>query len=81
MESSEPEYKSVEDFLKRATRRQKRMYLRAKKKDQDKWPFPDFMKGLSNHQRMVIKKVGRAGQETKSRSKRNSQYNSTKEDS
>jgi hypothetical protein len=25
MESSEPEYKSVEDFLKRASRRQKRM--------------------------------------------------------
>jgi hypothetical protein len=31
------------------------------------------MKGLSNHQRMVMKKVGRAGQETKSRARRNRQ--------
>lgn len=71
MESSEPEYKSVEDFLKRASRRQKRVYLRAKKKDQDKWPFPDFMKGLSNHQRMQLKKIGRGGEETRSRAHRN----------
>jgi predicted metal-dependent peptidase len=35
----------------------------------------NVVKGLSNHQRMMLKKVGRAGKESKSRSRRNSQRN------
>jgi hypothetical protein len=51
-------------------RRYRRKATRQKRQKND-WPFPDFMKGLSNHQRMQLKKIGRGGEETRSRAHRN----------
>lgn len=53
----------------------RRLRRKARRKNQPGWNIPDVMKGLTNHQRMMLKKVGRAGQESKSRASRNSKHN------
>ncbi len=51
----------------------RRYRRRAKKQRQPKFELPDLLRGMSNHQRMMVKKIARAGQETSSRKRRSKQ--------
>lgn len=59
----------VESTLNRKNRR--RFNQAHRKLKQPEWEYPDFMKGMSNHGRMMLKKVARSGAETRSRQRRN----------
>ena len=48
----------------------RRMRRRAKKQPKQEFEIPDLLRGMSNHQRMMIKKIGRGGAETRSRVRR-----------
>lgn len=65
--SPEREQELVFDSMPRRYRR------RAKRARKQKFEIPDLLRGMSNHQRMMIKKIGRAGQETSSRKRRQKQ--------
>lgn len=47
---------------------QRRFHRKKSRPAERQWP--DIMKGLSNHERMMLKKIGRGGVETKSRAQR-----------
>lgn len=65
-EQEEHEARLVFDSMPRRYRR------RAKKGKKPAVQLPDITKGMSNHQRMLLKKIGRGGDETRSRTRRNS---------
>lgn len=66
--SPEREEKLVYDSMPRRYRRKVKKF----KKVEGEWP--DITRGLSNHQRMLLKRVGRGGVESRRRS-RNFQRN------
>lgn len=62
-------YEEGDEPKPKLNRRQRRALRRKPKEPEMQWP--DFMRGLSNHDRMMLKKVGRGGVETRSRTRRN----------
>lgn len=48
----------------------RRYRRRAKKQRKQKFETPDLMRGLSNHQRMMVKKIARGGAETRDHRRR-----------
>lgn len=57
--------------ISKLNRRQRRA-LKKGQKQSASIQWPDFMRGLSNHERMTLKKIGRGGAETGGRRDRNS---------
>jgi hypothetical protein len=53
------------------TRPQRRRAVQNLAKQIKQAEIPDLLRGMSNHQRMVIKKIGRGSAETRSRVRRN----------